>query len=48
VETLIAALVEDPGVRLPGERRQKNSERARRDGVELPAELLERIRALAR
>jgi (2R)-3-sulfolactate dehydrogenase (NADP+) len=48
VETLIAAMVEDPAVRLPGERRLQNAERARREGVELPAELLERIRVLAR
>jgi (2R)-3-sulfolactate dehydrogenase (NADP+) len=47
VETLIAAMVEDPDVRLPGERRRKNAERAGRDGVQVPAELLERIRALA-
>ena len=47
VETLIAAMTEDPQVRLPGERRRRNAERARREGVEVPGELLERIRALA-
>jgi (2R)-3-sulfolactate dehydrogenase (NADP+) len=47
VETLIAAMVEDPGVRLPGDRRRGNAERSARDGVELPADLLARIRALA-
>jgi (2R)-3-sulfolactate dehydrogenase (NADP+) len=47
VETLIAAMLEDPDVRLPGERRRRNAERARRDGVDVPAELLARIRALA-
>jgi (2R)-3-sulfolactate dehydrogenase (NADP+) len=46
VETLIAAMLEDPEVRLPGERRRGNAERARREGIELPAELLARIRAL--
>ena len=47
VETLIAAMTEDPGVRLPGERRNVNRERARREGVSVPAELLARIHALA-
>jgi (2R)-3-sulfolactate dehydrogenase (NADP+) len=47
VETLIAAMAADPGVRLPGERRRGNAERAAREGVELPADLLARIRALA-
>ena len=47
VETLIAAMLEDPEVRLPGERRRRNAERARREGIEVPAELLARIRALA-
>ena len=47
VETLIAAMLEDPEVRLPGERRRRNAERARREGIDVPAELLARIRALA-
>ena len=47
VETLIAAMTEDPEVRLPGERRRSNAERAAREGVEVPADLLARIRALA-
>jgi (2R)-3-sulfolactate dehydrogenase (NADP+) len=47
VETLIAAMTEDPGVRLPGERRLANRERAAREGVSVPTELLERIRGLA-
>jgi len=47
VETLIAAMTEDPGVRLPGERRLANRERAAREGVSVPAELLEKIRGLA-
>ena len=47
VEALIAAMTEDPGVRLPGARRRGNAERAGRDGVEIPTELLARIRALA-
>jgi len=47
VETLIAAMLEDPEVRLPGERRRRNTERARKEGLEIPTELLARIRALA-
>ena len=47
VETLIAVMTEDPAVRLPGERRARNYERAGHDGVTVPAELLARIRALA-
>ena len=47
VETLIAAMAADPGVRLPGDRRRGNVERAAREGVEVPADLLARIRALA-
>jgi (2R)-3-sulfolactate dehydrogenase (NADP+) len=47
VETLIAAMLEDADVRLPGERRRRNAERARREGVDVPVELLTRIRALA-
>ena len=46
VETLIAAMLEDPEVRLPGERRRRNSERALREGIDVPADLLARIRAL--
>ena len=47
VETLVAAMTEDPSVRLPGERRRGNRERAAREGVSVPAELLARIRTLA-
>ena len=47
VEALIGAMTEDADVRLPGERRRRNAERAAREGVEIPADLLDRIRALA-
>ncbi|HEX3099171.1 MAG TPA: Ldh family oxidoreductase [Usitatibacter sp.] len=47
VETLIAAMLEDPGVRLPGARRIAQREKARAAGIVVPAELLARIRALA-
>ena len=47
VETLIAAMTAEPEVRLPGERRAGNRDRAARDGLAIPPELLVRIRALA-
>jgi (2R)-3-sulfolactate dehydrogenase (NADP+) len=47
VETLIDAMVQDPDVRLPGARREANRERALREGVAIPAELMAKIRALA-
>jgi (2R)-3-sulfolactate dehydrogenase (NADP+) len=47
VEALVEAMLEDPEVRLPGERRMHNLERATREGVSVPEELLENIRALA-
>jgi len=47
VETLVAAMLEDEGVRLPGARRLELRETAREAGVTVPDELLARIRALA-
>ena len=47
VETLVDAMLEDPGVRLPGARRIAQREKARTAGIAVPAELLARIRALA-
>ena len=47
VETLIAAMVEEEGVRLPGERRHRNRERAMREGIRIAPELLATIRGLA-
>jgi (2R)-3-sulfolactate dehydrogenase (NADP+) len=47
VETLISAMLEEPEVRLPGERRQRNRQQAQRDGVQISAELMAKIRALA-
>jgi (2R)-3-sulfolactate dehydrogenase (NADP+) len=46
VETLVSAMSEDPAVRLPGERRRQNAERADREGLAVPSELLARIRGL--
>jgi (2R)-3-sulfolactate dehydrogenase (NADP+) len=47
VETLVDAMTEDPAVRLPGERRRQSREYAERAGIEIPEDLLARIRALA-
>ncbi len=47
VETLVAAMLESPGVRLPGARRLQLREKARASGIDVPDDLLARIRALA-
>ncbi|MGE5096571.1 MAG: Ldh family oxidoreductase [Betaproteobacteria bacterium] len=47
VETLVAAMMQDDEVRLPGERRRRNREKAAREGVAVPDELLAKVRALA-
>ena len=47
VETLVAAMTEEPGVRLPGERRRQERERAAREGIALPGDLARKIRTLA-
>ena len=47
VETLIAAMLADEGVRLPGERRLESRERAARGGIEIPDALLATLRELA-
>jgi len=47
VETLIAAMLEDEEVRLPGARRVENTARAAKEGIEIPAELEKQLRTLA-
>lgn len=47
VEALVAAMLADDGVRLPGDRRHALAAAARRDGVEVPADLLAQLQALA-
>jgi (2R)-3-sulfolactate dehydrogenase (NADP+) len=47
VDTLIRAMLEDPGVRLPGERRDALRDRAARDGVDIPDALHRQLQALA-
>lgn len=47
VEALVAAMLEDDGVRLPGARRDALREGAQRAGVDIPEALLGSLRALA-
>lgn len=47
VETLVEAMIADPGVRLPGERRRLNRERAGREGIAVTPEVVNKIRSLA-
>lgn len=47
VETLIAAMQADAGVRLPGARRDSLAARAGQRGVDIPAALLDALRTLA-
>ncbi len=46
VETLIAAMLEDEGVRLPGARRYELQRKAQKDGVNVPDALLAQLRSL--
>jgi (2R)-3-sulfolactate dehydrogenase (NADP+) len=47
VETLVREMLQDPAVRLPGARRQALAAVAAREGVEVPAAVLEALRGLA-
>lgn len=47
VETLVAAMLADEGVRLPGDRRRANRERIAAEGITLAPDLAAKIRALA-
>jgi len=47
VETLVAAMTEQPGVRLPGQRRDALAAAAARDGLEIPPALHAQLTALA-
>ena len=47
VETLISAMLEDEGVRLPGERRVEELARATREGIEISSELAQELKMLA-
>jgi (2R)-3-sulfolactate dehydrogenase (NADP+) len=47
VETLVAAMLADEGVRVPGDRRRANRERIAKEGIAIPPELAAKIRKLA-
>ncbi|UXC35721.1 Ldh family oxidoreductase [Cupriavidus gilardii] len=47
VEALLAAMLADPGTRLPGARREASQQRASREGIAVPAPLLAELEALA-
>jgi len=47
VETLVAAMLEEPGVRLPGERRRALAAKAEKEGVMLSDSLLVQLQRLA-
>jgi (2R)-3-sulfolactate dehydrogenase (NADP+) len=47
VETMLTALASEPGVRLPGARRQEFKRAAEQNGVEVPQELIDRLEAFA-
>ena len=47
IETLIAAMLEDEGVRLPGYRRNTLAARAQADGVDIPQALADTLQRLA-
>ena len=47
LETMLAALADEPGVRLPGGRRHESRSKAEQQGVEVPMELIARLEAFA-
>jgi (2R)-3-sulfolactate dehydrogenase (NADP+) len=47
VETLLAMMLQDPEVRLPGSRRDRLAETARAEGLDIPDSVLEPMRVLA-
>jgi (2R)-3-sulfolactate dehydrogenase (NADP+) len=47
IETLVAAMLADTGVRVPGARRLELRQRAEREGVEIPDALLAKLKAAA-
>jgi (2R)-3-sulfolactate dehydrogenase (NADP+) len=48
IETLAAAMLEDDGVRLPGDRRHALVARAAKEGIEVNADLEQQLREYAR
>jgi (2R)-3-sulfolactate dehydrogenase (NADP+) len=47
IETLVAAMLQDDGVRLPGARRLALMQKAEAEGIEVPAALLDQLESLA-
>jgi (2R)-3-sulfolactate dehydrogenase (NADP+) len=47
VETLVAAMLQDEGVRLPGARRDALAQRAAREGIDVPEAMAAQLQALA-
>ena len=47
VDALVAAMLSEEGVRLPGERRRDRTARAEREGIEVGQDLLDELRKLA-
>lgn len=47
LETMLTALANEPGVRLPGERRHESRKKAEQQGVEVATELLDRLEGFA-
>ena len=48
LETLVAAMVEDEGVRLPGARRDALAATAAKEGIEIPDALAAQLKELAK
>jgi (2R)-3-sulfolactate dehydrogenase (NADP+) len=48
LETMISKMLADPGVRLPGARRQQAAAKARAEGIDIPDALHQELRSLAR
>lgn len=47
LETMLTALMQEPGVRLPGSRRHEFKKQAETQGVEVPQELIDRLEGFA-
>jgi len=47
IETMLSALANEPGVRLPGVRRHDSKKQAEENGVEVPQELIDKLEAFA-
>lgn len=48
LETLVSAMLVDPDVRLPGQRREALAQKAQAEGIEVPQALIDQLQALAK